>query len=67
MCNSGPPFWTPLRPNLPNLTLARRRAEREVVLARYGGDIEMSTNLMAGEPEMAAADLNLKMNFQKSQ
>ncbi len=27
----------------------------------------MSTNLMAGEPEMAAADLNLKMNFQKSQ
>ena len=30
-------------------------------------DIEMSTNLMSGEPEMAAADLNLKLNFQKNQ
>ena len=32
-----------------------------------GGDIEMSTNLMAGEPALAQQDLSLKLNFQKAQ
>jgi hypothetical protein len=27
----------------------------------------MSTNLMAGEPELAAADLKIKLDFQKRQ
>ena len=27
----------------------------------------MSTNLMAGEPELAAQDLNMKLDFQKKQ
>ena len=30
--------------------------------SQYGGDIEMSTNLLQGEPELAAADLNLKLS-----
>ena len=44
-----------------------RTEEREVVLARYGCDIEMSTNLMAGEPQLAASDLAIKLDFQKKQ
>ena len=51
----------------PGRTVSVRTEEREVVLARYGCDIEMSTNLMAGEPELAAADLKIKLDFQKRQ
>ena len=54
-------------PGAPGRTVSVRTEEREVVLARYGCDIEMSTNLMAGEPELAAADLKIKLDFQKRQ
>lgn len=51
----------------PGRLVSVKTEEREVALARYGCDIEMSTNLMAGEPELAAQDLNMKLDFQKKQ
>ena len=38
--------------------------EREVVMARYGADVEMNTNLFL-EPELAAADMKIKVDHQK--
>lgn len=40
--------------------------EQEAILTRYGADIEMSTNLMSSEPQLAAEDLRLKLDFQKN-
>ena len=46
-------------------TVSVQEEESEHILVRYGADIEMSTNLLAGEPGLAAADLALKMDHQK--
>ena len=34
------------------------------VLLRYGADLEMNTNLLL-EPQLAKADLDIKLSFQK--
>ena len=48
----------------PGRTVAVKEEEREVVMARYGADIEMNTNLFL-EPEIAAADMKIKVDHQK--
>ena len=43
-----------------------KEEEREIVLARYGADVEMNTNLFL-EPGLAKADMDIKLGFQKKQ
>ena len=43
-----------------------REEEREVLLTRYGADLEMNTNLFL-EPEMARQELDMKLEAQKQE
>ena len=49
----------------PARVVSVKEIEHEVVLQRYGGDIEMNTNLLA-IPEEYAEDLQLKLSFQQN-
>ena len=49
----------------PARVVSVKETEHEVVLQRYGGDIEMNTNLLA-IPEEYAEDLQLKLSFQQN-
>ena len=49
----------------PARVVSVKEVEHEVVLQRYGGDIEMNTNLLA-MPEEYAEDLQLKLSFQQN-
>lgn len=49
----------------PARVVSVKEEEIEVVLQRYGGDIEMNTNLLA-MPEEYAEDLQLKLSFQQN-
>lgn len=58
----GQAMITPER--APARTVAIKEDERQVVLARYGGDLEMNLNLFL-RPEEAAEEFNMKLDAQK--
>jgi len=58
----GKAMITPER--APARTVAIKEDERRVVLARYGGDLEMNLNLFL-RPDEAAEEFNMKLNAQK--
>lgn len=58
----GQAMITPER--APARTVAIKEDERQVVLARYGGDLEMNLNLFL-RPEEAAEEFNMKLEAQK--
>ncbi|WP_341246929.1 hypothetical protein [Nereida ignava] len=59
----GQAMITPER--APARTVAIKEDERRVVLARYGGDLEMNLNLFL-RPEDAAEEFNMKLDAQKN-